>query len=100
MSARDDYIKIVNELTGLNRYFVSRIEELKTVDIAHFHGDNDTAFLGAYTHLEDARTRCERKAGQSMQWFDSEGWCHAADAHGNGYVVIQVRVNADYGAQS
>jgi hypothetical protein len=95
MSAIDDYIKLTNELTGLNRYFIGRIEDLKTVYIAHLHAE-DTAFLGAYTHLEDARGRCERKAGQVMQWFDNEDWCHAADGAGNGYVIIQVRVNADY----
>lgn len=96
MSAIDTYIKNANELAGLNRYFIGRIEDLKTTHVVLLHTADNSELLGVYTYMEDARGRCDRHAGKSMQWFDNEMWSHAADAVGNGYVIIRTRVNADY----
>lgn len=102
MSAIDAYIRNANEIEGLNRYFIGRIGDLKTTHVVMLHTAGNSEFLGAYTYLEDAQERCKRKASQSMQWFDGGDMIHAADAAGNGYVIIRTRVNADYekGAQS
>lgn len=96
MKAIGAYIKICDELADLNRYFIGRIEDLKTVHVALLNAAESTDFIGAYTKMDDAKLRCERKAGQPMQWFDNDGWSHAADAPGNGYVIIRTCVNADY----
>lgn len=106
MSAIDRYIEVANKLARLNRHFIERIEALKSTHIALMYTTDTgyspgagSVFLGAYTDLEHAQARCERKAGAALIWLHGEpnlSMWNAADAMGNAYVIIQTGVNADY----